>query len=65
MKDLSASACAFKTFLFVSLISAALFSAPCFALTDEEVPVPVQRFPTYGEILWHGNRNLPEVALTF
>jgi peptidoglycan-N-acetylglucosamine deacetylase len=29
------------------------------------MPVPIQRFSIYGQILWHGNRNLPEVALTF
>ena len=63
MKDRSIRAVRMLSFFF--LIFIALLSAACSAVTDEEIPVPIQRFPTYGEILWHGNRNLPEVALTF
>lgn len=55
----------FRSISLFILISAALFPASTFAVTDEEIPVPIQRFSTYGQILWHGNRNLPEVALTF
>ena len=55
----------FRSISFTILIFVALFPASSFAVTDEEMPVPIQKSSIYGQILWHGNRNLPEVALTF
>jgi peptidoglycan-N-acetylglucosamine deacetylase len=55
----------FRSISFSVLIFLALFPSASFAQMYQEMPVPIQRYSTYAEILWHGNRNLPEVALTF